>query len=93
MCGRAVIVPGNHGRIHLKRRQEDGMAKTKVIGGKTVTHLPTRGSATKAGEYDVETGTFIPRPRHTTDDARVGKTPRLKKTPSIGTSSGSQGPL
>jgi hypothetical protein len=37
MCARAVIVPGNHGRIHLKRRQEDGMAKTKVIGGKTVT--------------------------------------------------------
>jgi hypothetical protein len=42
------------------------MAKTKVIGGKTVANLPKRGTATNPGEYDVDTGTFLPHPRPVT---------------------------
>jgi hypothetical protein len=57
---------------------------TRVIG-KTVKHLPTRGTATNAGEYDETTGTFLPRPRPVTKDQKVGIPPRLKRTSSIGT--------
>ena len=69
------------------------MGKTKVIGGKTVANLPTRGTATNPGEYDVETGSFIPRPRPMTDDQKVGKKPANKKTAGIGVGSVGQSNL
>jgi hypothetical protein len=71
------------------------MAKSvRVIGGKTVAHLPTTPSGTgEPGDFDPETGTFLRRPRPTTDDLRVGKRPANKKTAGIGAGSGSQEPL
>ena len=61
------------------------MARTKVIGGKTVANLPTTSSGIgRPGDYDPATGGFIPRRRPTTDDQRVGKKPTNKRLPGIG---------
>lgn len=61
------------------------MAKTKVIGGKTVANLPTTSSGTgQPGTFDPETGGFIPRPRPVTEDQKVGIKPANKRLPGIG---------
>ena len=60
---------------------------TRFVGkrGASGAHLPTRASgAGQPGKYDPNSGIFIPRPRPQTDDARVGKKPSNKKTPSLG---------